>query len=117
MRLTPFQDLAPLKSRQVPSTISIGSSLRTPVRGFLSRFENVYLTHFLLQNRWERGPGLDCPSPTRSSRNMAEPWSFPMHRSRALSSLLYCRSEEHTSELQSRENLVCRLLLEKKKKP
>src|SRR5690606_41452221 len=28
----------------------------------------------------------------------------------------YWRSEEHTSELQSRENLVCRLLLEKKKK-
>src|SRR5436309_8839093 len=26
------------------------------------------------------------------------------------------RSEEHTSELQSRENLVCRLLLEKKQK-
>src|SRR5690606_40899963 len=30
---------------------------------------------------------------------------------------IFClRSEEHTSELQSRENLVCRLLLEKKKK-
>src|SRR5690606_39421642 len=29
---------------------------------------------------------------------------------------LASRSEEHTSELQSRENLVCRLLLEKKKK-
>src|SRR5690606_42085964 len=29
---------------------------------------------------------------------------------------LKIRSEEHTSELQSRENLVCRLLLEKKKK-
>src|SRR5690606_41117956 len=27
---------------------------------------------------------------------------------------LFLRSEEHTSELQSRENLVCRLLLEKK---
>src|SRR5688572_33187525 len=27
------------------------------------------------------------------------------------------RSEEHTSELQSQSNLVCRLLLEKKKKP
>src|SRR3712207_7892363 len=27
------------------------------------------------------------------------------------------RSEEHTSELQSRQYLVCRLLLEKKKKP
>src|SRR5690606_40806998 len=29
--------------------------------------------------------------------------------------ILIPRSEEHTSELQSRENLVCRLLLEKKK--
>src|SRR5690606_39893764 len=29
---------------------------------------------------------------------------------------IWPRSEEHTSELQSRENLVCRLLLEKKKK-
>src|SRR5690625_5593158 len=28
-----------------------------------------------------------------------------------------CRSEEHTSELQSRGHLVCRLLLEKKNKP
>src|SRR5690554_7132017 len=28
---------------------------------------------------------------------------------------LVCRSEEHTSELQSRPHLVCRLLLEKKK--
>src|SRR3712207_8810382 len=28
-----------------------------------------------------------------------------------------CRSEEHTSELQSRQYLVCRLLLEKKKFP
>src|SRR5690606_40716836 len=28
---------------------------------------------------------------------------------------VWARSEEHTSELQSRENLVCRLLLEKKK--
>src|SRR2546429_1664609 len=28
----------------------------------------------------------------------------------------FCRSEEHTSELQSRLHLVCRLLLEKKKK-
>src|SRR5207302_11103189 len=32
-----------------------------------------------------------------------------------LSSESVKRSEEHTSELQSRENLVCRLLLEKKK--
>src|SRR2546429_1420451 len=32
-------------------------------------------------------------------------------------SLRAIRSEEHTSELQSRLHLVCRLLLEKKKKP
>src|SRR5260221_8666300 len=30
--------------------------------------------------------------------------------------LMVCRSEEHTSELQSHSDLVCRLLLEKKKK-
>src|SRR5438874_6036682 len=30
--------------------------------------------------------------------------------------LVHYRSEEHTSELQSRRDLVCRLLLEKKKK-
>src|SRR5690606_42029565 len=35
---------------------------------------------------------------------------------RILNALRDARSEEHTSELQSRENLVCRLLLEKKKK-
>src|SRR5690349_23126184 len=34
----------------------------------------------------------------------------------ALAEKLLWRSEEHTSELQSRRDLVCRLLLEKKKK-
>src|SRR3712207_3922459 len=43
--------------------------------------------------------------------NLIEPWW------KVLSSLaLKGRSEEHTSELQSRQYLVCRLLLEKKKK-
>src|SRR2546430_12960319 len=37
-------------------------------------------------------------------------------KSRAFSHLPTSRSEEHTSELQSQSNLVCRLLLEKKKK-
>src|SRR2546429_5314736 len=44
------------------------------------------------------------PTPYKSSRSLLEK---------------YCkcaRSEEHTSELQSRLHLVCRLLLEKKKK-
>src|SRR5687768_18434067 len=34
----------------------------------------------------------------------------------SVASVLWARSEEHTSELQSRLHLVCRLLLEKKKK-
>src|SRR5690349_22808406 len=38
------------------------------------------------------------------------------HRQRHHKTKLRQRSEEHTSELQSRRDLVCRLLLEKKKK-
>src|SRR2546427_8709597 len=38
------------------------------------------------------------------------------HQCPAITKLSRCRSEEHTSELQSQSNLVCRLLLEKKKK-
>src|SRR3712207_7680314 len=37
-------------------------------------------------------------------------------RRRGIATRLLGRSEEHTSELQSRQYLVCRLLLEKKKK-
>src|SRR5690606_39668717 len=45
-----------------------------------------------------------------TSGGMAARWGR-----RAVTLFAACRSEEHTSELQSRENLVCRLLLEKKK--
>src|SRR5690606_40336163 len=45
-------------------------------------------------------PAQDCVSDRVSARNVVPP-----------SSEIFCRSEEHTSELQSRENLVCRLLL------
>src|SRR5256885_2904511 len=40
----------------------------------------------------------------------------PNTSTRASSTVGFMRSEEHTSELQSPCNLVCRLLLEKKKK-
>src|SRR5258708_27175469 len=40
---------------------------------------------------------------------------FPMCRKYFLQASAYLRSEEHTSELQSPDHLVCRLLLEKKK--
>src|SRR5690625_5866484 len=47
------------------------------------------------------------------------PWKPPAKGSRSmpfpLAILTLLRSEEHTSELQSRGHLVCRLLLEKKK--
>src|SRR5690349_22700539 len=51
-----------------------------------------------------RRPG----SPPRPDRPAARRPSAPDHAGRE-------RSEEHTSELQSRRDLVCRLLLEKKK--
>src|SRR6478736_9924031 len=45
------------------------------------------------------------------------PFSVPttLNSSGATAALYAARSEEHTSELQSQSNLVCRLLLEKKK--
>src|SRR5215203_7307337 len=48
------------------------------------------------------------PIPTRSARRTSTRPASGWRRSCA-------RSEEHTSELQSRQYLVCRLLLEKKK--
>src|SRR5690606_41149661 len=52
------------------------------------------------RSRWRARHQVNRPAPTTISPPMAT----------------FGRSEEHTSELQSRENLVCRLLLEKKKK-
>src|SRR5690606_41267315 len=45
----------------------------------------------------------------------AKPFAAGSRETLLLLNNLLLRSEEHTSELQSRENLVCRLLLEKKK--
>src|SRR2546430_5258752 len=53
-------------------------------------------------------------------RSSAVRYACPTRRSRRLERRSWAsiprRSEEHTSELQSQSNLVCRLLLEKKKK-
>src|SRR2546430_10174614 len=56
--------------------------------------------------------------PPRLSRTWsgASPPSAPSLLNAAIGDPAACRSEEHTSELQSQSNLVCRLLLEKKKK-
>src|SRR2546427_6788032 len=68
-----------------------------------------------------RAPSTRCspPSPRRAvgctSRTISSATTRPANASPTRSSR-EPRSEEHTSELQSQSNLVCRLLLEKKKK-
>src|SRR5262245_64657444 len=53
----------------------------------------------------------------RASISMAGDWmKLSLGRSQASSPATASRSEEHTSELQSLRHLVCRLLLEKKKR-
>src|SRR2546430_13567531 len=60
----------------------------------------IYLSHDEVQQR---------------HREIAE--AFGNQPDRVVRAVKETRSEEHTSELQSQSNLVCRLLLEKKKKP
>src|SRR5690554_7790851 len=60
----------------------------------------------------------DQPDPgALVGRHPAEPGQPLLHAGQGLGAEgAHGRSEEHTSELQSRPHLVCRLLLEKKKK-
>src|SRR5437016_8733997 len=57
-----------------------------------------------------------CQSVHGMQQRVAEELGEPMARIRVVATRVGGRSEEHTSELQSLTNLVCRLLLEKKKK-
>src|SRR5690606_40595158 len=87
-----------IRSRREKRTPVEGSLAgRLPPRGAGSNFFRKFKHKACGQVRLQGAPGGEQCNPfaTRS-------WS-PL------------RSEEHTSELQSRENLVCRLLLEKKK--
>src|SRR5690606_41976611 len=65
------------------------------------------------------------PAPGQQGHQVDQRWQLGaaraiaaacQHHGGQTAALTHQRSEEHTSELQSRENLVCRLLLEKKKK-
>src|SRR3712207_8445454 len=94
---------------------------RSPLFPYTTLFRSVEAAHMavlqkLLKGSRERGRLLRyAAKPKRLRTNLACPAeSLP-------SNLLTCpslimRSEEHTSELQSRQYLVCRLLLEKKNK-
>src|SRR3712207_6878639 len=53
----------------------------------------------------------------RVGQGLLEVFSEPCEHCRGRGIVVSTRSEEHTSELQSRQYLVCRLLLEKKKLP
>src|SRR2546430_8451664 len=77
--------------------------IRRPPRSTLFPYTTLF------RSSWSSAGSL-CPrdTPSPPSRSGA-----PCPRTSARGS---ARSEEHTSELQSQSNLVCRLLLEKKKK-
>src|SRR3712207_8466720 len=72
-------------------------------------------------NAWMQNPvGFEMvdgrPVATTAWAPFLSPAWFQMSLHSTLSAYIATRSEEHTSELQSRQYLVCRLLLEKKNK-
>src|SRR2546430_11287131 len=70
---------------------------------------------FLMIRRPPRSTLFPYTTLFRSDRLARGPRQQPLD-SAGVDALVPFRSEEHTSELQSQSNLVCRLLLEKKKK-
>src|SRR5438034_8069742 len=81
------------------------SLLATTVLYFLKAAPQQKSSPRNLQGVWRDSANL-CPGWARWKRSLSVFLSSPDHR---------LRSEEHTSELQSHSDLVCRLLLEKKK--
>src|SRR2546430_17483471 len=71
---------------------------------------------FLMIRRPPRSTLFPYTTLFRSRRRRTPGTAFRSRADSRPSSTRRARSEEHTSELQSQSNLVCRLLLEKKKK-
>src|SRR2546428_4500667 len=69
-----------------------------------------YTTLFRSQSRQELNRWVQNRNPILAVAALASQQQPAQHRN-----IIVGRSEEHTSELQSRSDLVCRLLLEKKK--
>src|SRR2546430_7939357 len=80
--------------------------IRRPPRSTLFPYTTLFRSPFFLF----------CRSDVTSQRSYPLAALSSFICSTAISCILVGRSEEHTSELQSQSNLVCRLLLEKKKK-
>src|SRR2546421_9067478 len=93
--------------------------IRRPPRSTLFPYTTLFRSRQLMGMMTERMPGLCriCGFSPDSMLGTEITKSRPKTR-RALPEIMLAtsRSEEHTSELQSRSDLVCRLLLEKKKK-
>src|SRR3712207_7115340 len=82
----------------------------------LPRDLSVYVFFFLMIGRPPRSTLFPYTTLFRSlagDRRFGELYTRA-HRRKPFGRLIVARSEEHTSELQSRQYLVCRLLLEKK---
>src|SRR5688572_31094804 len=84
--------------------------IRRPPRSTLFPYTTLFRSR---RARDAGGPRAQRPRPRVRVRVGPRP---AIHDARALLARDAPRSEEHTSELQSQSNLVCRLLLEKKKK-
>src|SRR5947207_11656219 len=67
------------------------------------------------RKKWHGPSGLVCPRETFRPWRATQPFR-PHLPTASARGWARARSEEHTSELQSHSDLVCRLLLEKKKK-
>src|SRR3712207_7029821 len=86
--------------------------IRRPPRSTLFPYTTLFRSPHLRLRRLPRGPARVGPAGRRAS---ARRGSEVLERELVVVRELKERSEEHTSELQSRQYLVCRLLLEKKK--
>src|SRR3712207_7826768 len=93
--------------------------IRRPPRSTLFPYTTLFRSKTSLIARcsaYPRGPSCAARWPLFRRPSPCSPEIDPPRRRASAKSSSEARSEEHTSELQSRQYLVCRLLLEKKKK-
>src|SRR5690606_41725122 len=90
---------------------------RSSLFPYTTLFRSLSESYLYLLARWDRFMDALTVHVTLSAMALliATLICIPWASGRPAPSGFPLRSEEHTSELQSRENLVCRLLLEKKK--
>src|SRR5256885_10434861 len=91
--------------------------IRRPPRSTLFPYTTLFRSRSTSSPAFSRGSITAAPCAPRGAWRDPMPHLAPHLLLRADAGASRARSEEHTSELQSPCNLVCRLLLEKKKKP